>query len=46
MDDNNASQVQAVMQPLTDLVHRLGFALVILHHTTKSTGKAQFTQDL
>lgn len=38
-DDNNASQMIGVVQPLTDVVHQLGAALVIIHHATKATGK-------
>lgn len=40
-DENNASQVQEVVQPLTDVVHQLGCALILVHHTTKVTGKAR-----
>jgi hypothetical protein len=40
-DDNNATQMIAVMQPLTDLCHQLGCSLLIIHHATKSTGKAR-----
>lgn len=40
-DDNNASQMQSVVQPLTDVVHSLGCALIIIHHTTKATGKSR-----
>jgi putative DNA primase/helicase len=40
-DDNNASQMTKVMQPLTDLAHQSGAALVIIHHTTKATGKSR-----
>ena len=38
-DDNNASQTIKVVQPLTDVVHQLGCALVLIHHATKATGK-------
>ena len=41
LDENNASQVQAVVQPMTDVVHQMGCALVLIHHATKSTGKAR-----
>ena len=38
-DENNAVQMQAVTQGLTDLAHRFEVALVIVHHATKATGK-------
>jgi hypothetical protein len=40
-DDNNATQVTAVMQPLTEMIHQLGCALIVIHHTTKATGKSR-----
>ncbi|MDB4893105.1 MAG: radA, partial [Gemmatimonadetes bacterium] len=40
-DDNNASQMTKVVQPLTDVVHQMGCALIIIHHATKSTGRAR-----
>jgi putative DNA primase/helicase len=40
-DDNNATQMVKVVQPLTDVVHQLGCGLILVHHATKSTGKAR-----
>ena len=38
-DENNAVQMQAVTQGLTDLAHHEDTALVIAHHATKASGK-------
>lgn len=38
-DENNASQATACMKPLLDLAHAAGVSILILHHSTKSTGK-------
>jgi putative DNA primase/helicase len=38
-DANNASQMVNVVQPLTDVVHQLGCALIIIHHAAKGTGE-------
>jgi putative DNA primase/helicase len=40
-DHNDASAMTGVLQPLTDMVHQLGAALIIIHHTTKGDGKAR-----
>lgn len=40
-DDNNASQMTNLVQPLTDVVHQLGCALLIIHHATKATGRSR-----
>jgi hypothetical protein len=40
-DDNNASQMVSVVQPLTDLAHSRGVALVIVHHARKSDGRSR-----
>ena len=40
-DDNNATQMAAVVQPLTNLAHDKGIALVIVHHARKSDGRAR-----
>lgn len=40
-DDNNATQMAKVVQPLSDLVHELGPALILIHHATKATGRAR-----
>lgn len=40
-DDNNASQMASVVQPLTDLAHSRGVALIIVHHARKSDGRAR-----
>lgn len=40
-DHNDAAAMTGVLQPLTDMVHRHGAALVIIHHTTKGDGKAR-----
>lgn len=40
-DDNNATEMTAVMQPLTDVAHASGAALFIIHHATKATGKSR-----
>lgn len=40
-DDNNATQMASVVQPLTDLAHRLSVALIIVHHARKSDGRAR-----
>jgi putative DNA primase/helicase len=40
-DDNNATQMASVVQPLTDLAHSRGVALVIVHHARKSDGRAR-----
>ena len=38
-DDNNATQMAKVVQPLTDVVHQLGIALILIHHAAKGNGK-------
>jgi hypothetical protein len=38
-DANNSTQTQNVVQGLTNLCHRLGCALVIIHHARKADGK-------
>lgn len=38
-DDNNATQMAKVVQPLTDVVHQMGVALVLIHHSGKASGK-------
>lgn len=40
-DDNNATQMAKVVQPLSDLVHQLGPALILIHHATKATGRSR-----
>lgn len=40
-DDNNASQMARVVQPLSDVVHQLGVALILIHHATKATGRSR-----
>lgn len=40
-DDNNATQMAKVVQPLTDAVHQSGAALVLIHHASKATGKSR-----
>lgn len=40
-DDNNATQMASVVQPLTDLCHSRGVALIIIHHARKSDGKSR-----
>jgi hypothetical protein len=40
-DDNNATQMAAVVQPLTDLAHSRGVALVLIHHARKSDGRSR-----
>lgn len=40
-DDNNASQMAAVVQPLTDMAHSRGVALMIVHHARKADGKSR-----
>lgn len=40
-DDNNATQMAKVVQPLSDLVHQLGPALLLIHHATKATGRSR-----
>lgn len=42
-DENNASAVQAMLQPVVDFIHDSGIALVLLHHATKaSTGTGSY----
>jgi putative DNA primase/helicase len=38
-DANNATQMQAVVDSLTQLCHHTGVALVIIHHAKKSDGR-------
>lgn len=38
-DANNATQMQAVVDSLTQLCHQTGVALVIIHHAKKSDGR-------
>lgn len=38
---NDDSQMSAVMQPLTNIAHETGCALLIIHHARKSDGKAR-----
>lgn len=38
-DANNATQMQSVVDGLTQLTHQLGIALVIIHHAKKSDGR-------
>ncbi len=40
-DDNNATQMTAVLQPLSALAHQRGVALVVVHHARKSDGKSR-----
>lgn len=40
-DDNNATQMAAVVQPLTDMAHTRGVALIIIHHARKTDGRAR-----
>jgi putative DNA primase/helicase len=40
-DDNSATEMTAVMQPLTSVAHESGASLVLIHHTTKATGKSR-----
>lgn len=40
-DENNAVQMQAVTQTLTDLAHRMDVAMVIVHHAAKATGRSR-----
>jgi putative DNA primase/helicase len=40
-DDNNASQMAAIVQPLTDMAHTRGVALVIIHHARKADGRSR-----
>jgi putative DNA primase/helicase len=40
-DDNNASQMSGVVQPLTDMAHTRGVALMIVHHARKADGKSR-----
>lgn len=40
-DDNNASQMTSVVQPLTDLAHSRGVALVIAAHARKQDGRSR-----
>jgi putative DNA primase/helicase len=40
-DDNSATEMTAVMQPLTNAAHESGSALILIHHTTKATGKSR-----
>lgn len=40
-DDNNATQMASVVQPLTDMAHTRGVALIIIHHARKTDGKAR-----
>lgn len=40
-DENNATQMTAVLKPLADLAHELNPAIVVLHHANKTSGKAR-----
>jgi hypothetical protein len=40
-DDNNASEMQGVVQPMTDVAHQSGCALWLIHHATKATGRSR-----
>lgn len=40
-DDNNATQMTAVLQPLSSLAHNKGVALMVVHHARKSDGKSR-----
>lgn len=40
-DDNNATQMAAVVQPLTDMAHSRGVALILIHHARKSDGRSR-----
>lgn len=37
-DENNAAQMQPVVQELTDFAHRYDVAMLIVHHTSKTGG--------
>jgi 5S rRNA maturation endonuclease (ribonuclease M5) len=40
-DDNNATQMSSVVQPLTDMAHTRGVALMIVHHARKADGRSR-----
>lgn len=40
-DDNNATQMTAVLKPLSDLAHLRGIAVVVIHHARKSDGRSR-----
>lgn len=40
-DDNNATQMSSVVQPLTNMAHQRGVALIIIHHARKTDGRAR-----
>jgi hypothetical protein len=40
-DDNNATQMASVVQPLTDMAHTRGIALIIIHHARKTDGRSR-----
>ncbi len=40
-DENNATQMTAVLKPLADLAHETGTAILVLHHANKASGKAR-----
>ena len=40
-DENNATQMTAVVKPLADLAHESGIAFLVLHHATKTSGRAR-----
>lgn len=40
-DDNNATQMTAVLKPLSDLAHLRGMAVIVVHHARKADGRSR-----